>query len=155
MSYRHDTFRAVVKLNVDAVARLLARGRNRRGRRYDGSMPSFTLDGQTFEYLQPDPGHTPEDAHSWTYGAYPKIRAALPLADGGTVTVYAAAERWNPSHVLVRWADDGRHSHWAWIPAANVERVTDSEWDIEEYRRCPEKFRGIRWGDRLPGFLPA
>ncbi|WP_400158532.1 hypothetical protein [Arthrobacter sp. BPSS-3] len=118
-------------------------------------MPSFTLDGETFEYLQPDSGNGPEDAQSWTYGAYPKVRAAVPLAAGGSVPVYASAERWNPSSVLVRWADDGRHSHWAWIPAGNVERVTDSEWDIEEYRRCPEKFRAIRWGDRLPGFLPA
>ncbi len=53
------------------------------------------------------------------------------------------------------WADDGRHAHWAWIPAGNVERVTDSDWDIEAYRRCPEHLRNIRWGNRLPGFLPA
>jgi hypothetical protein len=123
------------------------------GRRYDCGMASFTLDGAIYEYLKPDPGQ-PEDAKSWTYGNYPKIRAALPLAYGGTVAVYAVAERWNPSRILVSWADDGRHSHWAWIPAGNVERVTDSDWDIWEYWRCPERLRGIRWGDRLPGFLP-
>lgn len=81
--------------------------------------------------------------------------ATLPLTEGGTVTVYAAAERWNPTHILVSWADAARHAHWAWIPAGNVERVSDSEWDIEEYRRCPENLLGIRWGHRLPGFLPA
>jgi hypothetical protein len=72
------------------------------------------------------------------------VLATLPLANGGTVTVYALAERWNPSHVLANWANDGRHARWAWIPAGNVERVTDSDWDIEEYRRCPENLRGIR-----------
>lgn len=134
----------MVKIDVAAVARMLGRGR------YVYGMASFTLDGETFEYLRPDPGHSPEEAKSWTYGSYPKIRASLPLADGGTVSVYAHAERWNPSHILVRWADDGDHGHWAWIPAGNVERVNDSEWDIEEYRRCP-----VRWGNRLAGFLPA
>ena len=39
--------------------------------------------------------------------------ATLPLADGGTVTVYAVAERWNPSRMLVSCADDGGHAHWA------------------------------------------
>ncbi|SDL61376.1 hypothetical protein SAMN04487916_111101 [Arthrobacter sp. ov407] len=81
--------------------------------------------------------------------------ATLPLADGATVDDYAVAERWNPSYVLVSWADDGDQAHWAWIPCRNVRRVTDSEWDIEEYRRCPKNLRGIRWGDRLPGFLPT
>jgi hypothetical protein len=118
-------------------------------------MASFTLDGETYEYLKPDPGHSPEEAISWTYGNYPKIIATVPLADGGTVSVYAVAERWNPSHILASWADDGGHANWAWIPAGNVERISDSEWDIEEYRRCPDTMRLIRWGNRLPGFLPA
>ena len=144
----------VVKIDPEAVARLLASGRGKGGRRYDYLMPTFTLDGESFEYLQPESGHGPEEARSWTYGNYPKVRAGVPLAGGGAVSVYAHAERWNPSSVLVRWSDDGRHSHWAWIPAGSVERLTDSEWDIEEYRRCPGEFRAIRWCDRLPGFLP-
>lgn len=78
---------------------------------------------------------------------------SVPLAGGLTVDVYAVAERWNPSYVLVAWGDDEDHKHWAWVPAGNVRRVTGSEWDIEEYRRCPEKLRSIRWGKRLPGFL--
>lgn len=75
-------------------------------------MASFTLDGETYEYLRPDPGHA-EETHSWTYGAYPKVMATLPLAGGRTKDVYAVAERWNPSHILVSWADDEGHSHWA------------------------------------------
>jgi hypothetical protein len=41
------------------------------------------------------------------------------------------------------------------IPAGNVERVSDLDWDIEEYWSCSEHLRGIRWRNRLPGFLPA
>lgn len=105
---------------------------------YDGAMATFTLDGITYDYLRPDPDpdHDPEAAHSWTDGQYPKVMATVPLTSG-TVDVYAVAERWNPSHVLASWQDDGHHAHWAWIPAGNVRRVNDSEWDIEEYRRCP------------------
>jgi hypothetical protein len=118
-------------------------------------MPSFTLDGITYEYLMPDPGHPPDATRSWEYGNYPKVLATLILAAGGTIGVYAIAKRWNPSHILVSWQDDERRPHWAWIPTGNVARVNDSDWDIEEYRRCPEHLRGIRWGNRLPGFLPA
>jgi hypothetical protein len=117
-------------------------------------MPSFTLDGITYEYLLPDPGHLGA-TRSWECGKYPKVMATVALAGGGAIEVYARAERWNPSYVLVAWQDDDWHPHWAWIPAGNVRRVTDSEWDIEEYRRCPENLRGIRWAVRLPGFLPA
>lgn len=90
---------------------------------YDDGMASFTLDGETHEYLMPDPGHAPEDTQSWMYGQRPKILASLPLAGGGTVDVYAHADRWNPSHILANWLDDERHAHWAWIPAGNVGSV--------------------------------
>ncbi len=46
------------------------------------------------------------------------------------------------------------HARWAWIPAGKIPSVPDSEWDIEVYRRCLENLRGVRWGSRLPGFLP-
>jgi hypothetical protein len=107
-------------------------------------MASFTLDGETYEYLRPDPGHPPDKIRSWEYRDYPKIMASVPLPRGATMDVYAVAEGWNLSYILVSWADDGDHAHWAWIPADNVRRVTDSEWDIEEYRRCPENLRAIR-----------
>lgn len=130
---------------VDAVRRLLAGHKRTTRPGYDNGTASFTLDRQTFEYLKRDPWHSPQDAKSWEYGKYPKVLAALPLADGGRVTVFAVAERWNTSHILVSWADDGRHVHWAWIPAGNVERVSDSDWDIWEYHRYPENLRGVRW----------
>jgi hypothetical protein len=116
-------------------------------------MPDFTLDGETYNYLTPDGGR-PEETHSWEYGKYPKVMATIPLTDGGTVDVYARASRWTPTHVNVTWLDDTDHPHTAWVPKNNVRRVTDSEWDIEEYRRRPEHLRSIRWGKRLPGFLP-
>lgn len=87
------------------------------------------------------------------YGNYPKVLASLPLATGGTVDVYAHAQRWTPAHVLASWLDGEWHPQWAWVPAGNVRRVTDSEWDIDEYRRCPEHLRGVRRGERLPGML--
>jgi hypothetical protein len=76
-------------------------------------MASFTLDGITYEYLRQDPGPH-ENIKSWEYGAYPKIMATLPLADGATLDVYAHASRWNPSHILVAWQDDEYRPHWAW-----------------------------------------
>ena len=117
-------------------------------------MPTFTLDGITYDYVRSEPGPG-DDARSWEYGHLPKVSADVPLASGGTVTVYANADRWTADRIIVSWRDDGDHSHWAWVPSANVRRVTDSEWDIEEYRRCPVNLRHIRWGKRLPGFLPA
>ncbi|MET1065140.1 MAG: hypothetical protein ABWX85_09235 [Arthrobacter sp.] len=57
-------------------------------------MASLTLDGTTYEYLLPDPGHSPEDARSWEYGSYPKVMAAHPLAVGAAVDIYALANRW-------------------------------------------------------------
>ena len=84
----------------------------------------------------------------------PKVKATLPLS-AGTVDVYATAQRWTPSHILVSWQDDGDHPHWAWIPAGNARRVSDSEGNIEEYRRGPENLRQVQWGNRLPGFLPV
>lgn len=59
--------------------------------------------------------------------------------------VYAVEERGNP---LMRPCGLGRRSAaraLAWIPAGNVERVSDSERDIEESRRFPEHLRAIRW----------
>jgi hypothetical protein len=121
---------------------------------YTLRMPTFILDGKTYEYLQPKPDAGPEAAHSWEYGHWPRVEAAVPLASGGTVIVYAEAMRWAGSQVLARWRDDDDHTHAAWLPSANVRRVTASEWDIIEYDSCPPELRGIRWGDRLPGFLP-
>jgi hypothetical protein len=118
-------------------------------------MASFTLDGETHECLRPDPGHAPEDTHSRTYGKYPKVLATLILGRRSEVDVYAHAEHWNPSHVCScpgRTTTGGRR---AWIQAGNVRPVTASEWDLEEYRRRPEKRRGSQWGSRLPGFLPV
>lgn len=117
-------------------------------------MASFTLDGTNHEYLLPDPDQS-EKTMSWEYGKWPKVAATVALQDGGTLEVYARAERWKRSHTLVRWEDDYRRPHHAWVPVGKVRRVTDSEWDIWEYHRCPENLRGVRWGNRLPGFLPA
>lgn len=140
----------VVKINVDAVGLLLS---PRGGSVY--GLPTFTLAGVTYDYLTPAIGGDPEDVRSWEYGKYPKVEAALPLTTGGTLRVYGEASRWGRGHVIVSWLDDAWHPHWAWIPAGNVRRLTDSEWDIIEYQRCSPDRRPIRWGNRLPGFIPG
>ncbi|QWY79663.1 hypothetical protein PP637_gp33 [Arthrobacter phage Persistence] len=116
-------------------------------------MPSFTLAGVTYEYLT---APKPERLHlirSGTTRPGP-VEAAVQLADGGTVTVYGQASRWSAGQIQVRWQDDEDHFHAAWLPTANVRRLTASEWDIIEFHNCPENLRHIQWGKRLPGFLP-
>lgn len=113
----------------------------------------FTLDGRFYDYLRPGPGN-PEGARSWKYGHYPKVMATLPTTPAAE-TVYAHAARWNGDRILVEWEDDDRRKQWTWVDGDAVEPVTDSEWDIWEYHRCPVNIRGVRWGNRLPGFLPA
>ncbi|MDQ0756059.1 hypothetical protein [Arthrobacter sp. B3I4] len=115
---------------------------------------AFTLNSVTYGCLTPDPGE-PGTTHTWEYGKQPKVVATLALVGGGTLDVYARAERWTQSHILVRWEDDDYRPRHAWLPSDSVRRVTASEWDIWEYHRCPANLRHVRWGDRLPGFLPA
>ncbi|MDQ0849160.1 hypothetical protein QFZ65_001098 [Arthrobacter sp. B3I9] len=84
----------MVKIDVDAVGRMLAGPKTETRPGYDGGMASFTLDGETFEYLKPDPGHQPEETKSLTYGNYPKVLASVPLlTTAGTRTGLAAATR--------------------------------------------------------------
>lgn len=117
-------------------------------------MPTFILDGVTYDYLQPRPDVGPASTHSWEYGHWPRVEAHVPLTDGGSVSVYGEATRWGGAQLLVQWRDDSGHYQDAWLPAASVRKLTASEWDIIEYHACPENLRSIRWGNRLPGFLP-
>lgn len=117
-------------------------------------MPTFTLAGVSYDYVEAKLEGDPEDVHSWEYGKWPRVEAAVPLVAGGAVNVHAVASRWGHGIIRVRWQDDERHYYSAWIPAANVRRMTASEWDIIEYHQTPENLRMIRWGKRLPGFLP-
>lgn len=118
-------------------------------------MSSFTQDGMTYEYLTPEGFRSHEEVQGWEYGHYPKVLAAVPLAGGGSVDIYGESQNWSPTHIAVSWVDEAGHTHWAWIPKARVRRATESEWDIDQYRRCHPDNRVIRWGKRLPGFLPA
>jgi hypothetical protein len=117
-------------------------------------MPTFTLDGVTYDYLQPSLDAKPQDAHSWEYGHWPVVEAQVPLVSGETVSVYGEAMRWAGEQILVRWRDDDGHYHDAWMPARAVRRLTASEWDIIAFHATPENLRSVQWGKRLPGFLP-
>lgn len=118
-------------------------------------METFILDGISYTYARPDrPPAEPEEVQSWEYGNYPKVQATI-LTDGGTLDVYGEVTRWSPTHIIVEWADDNKHRYWTWVPKEDVRRVTDSEWDIDQYLRGLPELRNIQWGNRLPGFLPC
>lgn len=108
----------------------------------------FIWNGQPREHqaLQPTLAHEP---HSWPYDKRPTITATLPATDGSAVVIQGHAERWGEGYVLIRWVDDNDKTLNCWVPAEAVRKLTDSEWDIEEYRRCPPHLRGIRWGETL------
>jgi hypothetical protein len=100
-------------------------------------MPTFALNGATYEYLQPGPDGGPAAAHSWEYGRWPRVEVAVPLVDGGAVTVHAEASRWAGNTIHVRWADDDGHFHGAWVPKGNVRQLTASEWGHHRVPRVP------------------
>jgi hypothetical protein len=116
-------------------------------------MPAFILDGEIYGFLSPDPGHL-ETTRSWEDEKRPKVIATLALVGGGTLDVHARAERRKAAYIRVVWEDDSYNRHRAWVPAGGVRTLTDSEWDIWEYQRCPPELRSVRWKDRIPGFLP-
>lgn len=142
-----------MKLDVRAVAKLLTGATG--PRRYIRPMPTFTLAGVVYDYLTPKLEGDPENVHSWEYGKWPRVEAEVPLVAGGSVKVYGQTSRWGHNHVLTSWLDDEGHGHSAWLPATSVRRLTASEWDIIEYHQCPPALRPIRWGKRLPGFIPG
>ncbi|VXB24164.1 conserved hypothetical protein [Arthrobacter sp. 9V] len=114
---------------------------------------SFLLDGQRYDFAHPEREGPVNEVKSWEMGHYPKVLAQVPLKAGGTVAVYAEAKYWNGTQISVNWYDDDKDSLTAWLPKESVRPVTESEWDIDEYNRCPEWLRGVQWGKRLPGFL--
>ena len=50
-------------------------------------------DGATYDCLALTIEGDPEDFRSREYERYPKVKAAVPLTDGGTVKVYGEASR--------------------------------------------------------------
>lgn len=72
MSDPRFSVRSVVKLNVDAVGRLLAQGR------YIHDIPTFTLSGVAYDYLTPVIEGHPEAVRSWEYGKYRELRLPCP-----------------------------------------------------------------------------
>lgn len=115
---------------------------------------SFLLNGVTYEFEHPERLGPVEDVRSWEPGSQPKVHAQVSLKAGGKVGVYALATHWNRTQISVQWYDDEKDSLTAWLPKEDVRPVTNSEWDIDEYNRCPEWLRVVQWGKRLPGFLP-
>lgn len=103
-----------------------------------------------YEYLKPNRPDLSENIQSWGHHAPPRVEAAVPLPDGGTVTVYGGAMGWTPALILVHWQDDEGNYHSAWLPKDNVRRVAAAEWDLIHDHH--EQLRAIQWAARLPGF---
>lgn len=57
-------------------------------------MPKFTFNGVSYEYARSSLAAAPGAVHSWEYGQWPRVEAAVPLAEGGDVSVYGQAMRW-------------------------------------------------------------
>lgn len=118
-------------------------------------LTTFLLDGRTYDHVRGDRVGPVEDVQSWGMNNQPKVHAQIPLSTGGSIDVYAQATHWNQTQIHIRWHDDNKDSLTTWLPKADVRPVTNSEWDIDQYNRCPEELRTIRWGKRMPGILPA
>jgi hypothetical protein len=112
----------MVKMDTAAVVKML--GGLGSNRRYIVPMPTFTLDGVTYEYLQPAKPQRLHLIKSWEYPHWPRVEAAVHLSDGGTVKVYGEASRWSAEPVHVRRADDEGHLHAAWLPTSSVRPLT-------------------------------
>jgi hypothetical protein len=126
---------------------------------HDGLVPipkqtTFVIEGVTYELAEADRVGRISAVRTWPPNERPKVHATVTLQDGGTTTVYAEATAWNQTQIHVRWHDDNTDSLTTWAPKADVRPVTESEWDIDQYNRTPEWSRPIRWGHRMPGFLP-
>lgn len=114
----------------------------------------FELEGVTYEFMEVARIGPVEDVRSWPLDGRPKVHAQIPLKTGGTIAVYAHATHWSKTQISVQWYDDDKISLATWLPKESVRPVTESEWDIDEYNRCPEMLRVIQWGKRMPGILP-
>lgn len=114
----------------------------------------FVLAEEVYDLARVERCGPVEEVRSWPMDQRPKVRALVPLAGDGSLAVYAEATHWNRSQVHVQWVDDNKDSFVTWLPSESVSPVTDSEWDIDQFHRCPEWLRSVRWGKRLPGFLP-
>jgi hypothetical protein len=111
------------------------------------------LDGTAYEHAERDPELAVGNVRRFENKTEPEVIAQVPLAGGGTVEVYAVAKRWNPARILVSWADDDMHPHWRG-PSRQCPPSHRLRMGHLGIPAPPEKLRGVRWGDRLPGFLP-
>lgn len=130
---------------------------------HDGLVPiptqtTFVLHGVTYEVAGPGRQGPVEAVRTWPPVERPRVHARIQIKGGAALHVYAEATAWNATQIHVRWHDDNNDSLTSWVSKDDVRRVTDSEWDIDEYNRTPEWLRVVRWGanfeHRLPGFLP-
>jgi hypothetical protein len=86
----------------------------------------FVLGGTV--YVHADPVPDVGEANRFGYGDEPKVIAQVPLEDGDTVEVHGYATFYTQEWVTVDWNDDNYQHFNAWIPATNVRRPLEGEW---------------------------
>lgn len=116
-------------------------------------MPTFTLADVVYDYLTPTLEGDPEELHSWEYGKWPRVEAAVPLKAGGSVNVYGETMRWGHGRILTRWLDDkGAHA----LGVASIrqrpppDRVRVGHHRIPLHTRKPTHDQVGQPGPRLP-----
>ena len=88
----------------------------------------FVLDGAEYEHADPRPEITPGRVRRFVYGGEPKVIAKVPLAAGGTVEVHGYATHYTQEWVSLAWTDDVFSHCTCWVPAADVRRPGEGEW---------------------------
>ena len=89
----------------------------------------FTLRGTEYEHANPKPLLAAGSVRRFVYGEEPKVIAKVPLAGGGTVEVHGYATHYNQEWVSVAWTDDQSQHGTCWVPATDVRRPGEGEWD--------------------------
>ena len=115
---------------------------------------TFVIEGVTYDLLEAERVGRIGAVRTWPPNDRPKVHARVRLTNGDTTTVYAEATAWNQTQIHVQFHDDNNDSLTTWALKADVRPVTESEWDIDQYNRTDSSRRHIRWGYRMPGFLP-
>lgn len=76
------------------------------------------------EYISLSPDFAKTPATHPQYRREPYVRAQVPLATGGTVTIDAKVRGWTAEAVLIHWQEDDGRVHNVWLPSRNVARIS-------------------------------
>jgi hypothetical protein len=88
----------------------------------------FVLSGTVYEHASPEPVIAPGSVRRFVNGTEPQIIAQVPLTSGGSVVIHGYATHYTQEWVTVVWNDDNTQHFDCWVPAADVRRPAEGEW---------------------------